>query len=147
MDSRIISFIEGQKTMTLCTAAGGLPYCASCYYSFLKDDGLLVFKSSRDTRHIREALSVGAIAGTILPEEKLAGQIKGIQFTGRFVVPDEGAMGKAGISYYARFPFALAIKGELFIAQLDKVKMTDNTLGFGRKLNWERQPKQKEDEL
>jgi hypothetical protein len=41
-------------------------------------------------------------------------------------------------TYLKRFPFALAAKLDLWILYIDYIKMTDNLLGFGKKLIWER---------
>jgi uncharacterized protein YhbP (UPF0306 family) len=44
----------------------------------------------------------------------------------------------ARTAYLLRFPFALAAKLDLWILEIDYVKMTDNRLGFGKKLEWRR---------
>ncbi|MBK7558873.1 MAG: hypothetical protein IPI54_11635 [Chitinophagaceae bacterium] len=41
--------------------------------------------------------------------------------------------------YLAKHPLALAIPGDIWALQLNSVKMTDSTLGFGKKLLWERE--------
>lgn len=42
-------------------------------------------------------------------------------------------------AYLKRFPFALAVKLDLWILHIDYIKMTDNRLGFGSKLLWLRE--------
>jgi len=43
------------------------------------------------------------------------------------------------IAYLKRFPYAIAAKLDLWVLELDFVKMTDNRLGFGTKLEWRRE--------
>ena len=40
--------------------------------------------------------------------------------------------------YCKRFPIARAMKASVWRLDLHEVKMTDNTLGFGKKLHWAR---------
>ncbi len=137
MDKKIVSFIESQKNMTLCTAVNDSPYCANCFYAYLESDNLLVFKSARETLHICNALLNNNVAGTIIPDVSKIGTIKGIQFTGKFMTFTGSLSVKAKRAYYKMFPFALPMKGELWGIKLLHVKMTDNTLGLGKKIIWE----------
>ena len=99
---------------------------------------MLVFKSDKDTKHIKDALQNKHIAGTIIPDKTEIGKIKGIQFNGIFKEPQDDLLSEAKTNYYKRFPFARAFKGNLWLVKLTYVKFTDNTLGFGRKLEWEK---------
>jgi uncharacterized protein len=136
MDKRIRKFIGEQKNLTLCTCENNVPYCASCFYAYNEDTHTLIFKSSPNTRHIEMALRNDRVAGTIIPDIGKVGTIKGVQFTGKFVVPAAG--NKSAQLYYRRFPFAVAAPGEIWTVELQAIKMIDNTLGFGTKLSWER---------
>ena len=44
----------------------------------------------------------------------------------------------ASASDSERFPFARAMETDFFTIRIDWMKMTDNTLTFGKKLIWER---------
>jgi uncharacterized protein YhbP (UPF0306 family) len=44
----------------------------------------------------------------------------------------------AKTAYLKKFPFAIAAKLDLWVLHLEYVKMTDNRLGFGRKIEWRR---------
>jgi hypothetical protein len=48
--------------------------------------------------------------------------------------------GECRSAYLRRFPFAIAAKLDLWVLYIDYLKMTDNRLGFGKKLEW-RSPK------
>lgn len=137
MDEKIQSFMENQKTFTFCTAVDNTPHCASCFYSYISEGNFIVFKSDKTTQHIVNALSNDKIAGTILPDVDKIGTIRGIQFLGKFKVPEDDLLMRAKKKYYAKYPFALAMGGDLWAIELVFVKMTDNTLGFGKKIIWE----------
>lgn len=138
MDKKIGAFMDGQKNLTFCSVIDNIPYCASCFYAYMSDGNFILFKSDKKTKHISNALINNNVAGTIIPDVDKIGTIKGIQFSGKFIVPEGDLIEKAKKKYYSKYPFALAIGGDLWAIELLSVKMTDNTLGFGKKLVWEK---------
>ncbi len=136
MDKKIQSFIESQKNMTFCTANDNKPYCASCFYAFVNEGNFIAFKSDKKTTHIANALINANVAGTIIPNLDKIGTIKGIQFTGKFIIPKDDLLDLAKKKYYSKYPFGRAVGGDLWVIELLTIKMTDNTLGFGKKLSW-----------
>lgn len=138
IDHEITSFINENKVATLCTSNNNEPYCFNCYYSFMEQDGMLVYKSSTDTKHDKMLLQNHNVAGTIIPENVDVVSIRGIQFEG-LLMNDCFDLGiKISASYYLKYPFAIAMPGKLFAIQLNRIKFTDNTRGFGFKQKWER---------
>jgi uncharacterized protein len=135
----IASYIKSQTALTFATSVDGAPYCANCYYALCEKHPALIFKSEKNTQHIIEALKNKKVAGTILPDKLIHGKVQGIQFTGVFVEPDGEVLEDARKAYYGRFPFAVAFKGQLWMVELQTVKFTDNALGFGAKLKWEKE--------
>ncbi len=77
------------------------------------------------------------ISGSILPEKIELLALKGIQFTGK-MIPDHSPGQKNPDIYHKRYPLALAKPGNVCCIELLKLKMSDNTNIFGKKLNWER---------
>ncbi|MCX6311197.1 MAG: hypothetical protein NT084_06110 [Bacteroidetes bacterium] len=138
MESAISSFINSQTNLTYCTCIGDVPHCANCFFAWNEELNALIFKSDNTTRHIQEALKNNHVAGTILPDKLEKGKIKGIQFSGTFLIPTAENLNIAKESYYNKYPFARVIPGEIWAILLEEIKMTDNTLGFGKKLLWER---------
>ncbi|MEW6467642.1 MAG: hypothetical protein AB1458_01890 [Bacteroidota bacterium] len=136
MDERIASFMSGQTSLTLAVSSNNEPYCATCFYSYIKDGHLLVIKSKPTTAHARIAEKNPLVAGTILPDKMDKTRIRGIQFTGKIIIPDRSAMNRARDGYYIKFPFALTFTGELIVIQLLRVKYTDSLLGLGERLTW-----------
>lgn len=139
MENRIKDFILEQKNLTFCTSENNQPYCANCFYVFLSEDKLLVFKSDSVTKHISQAIINNKVAGTIVPDLDKTGTVKGIQFTGDFFSPEGEMLEKTKKAYYKKFPFGRAVPGDIWVVKIMSIKMTDNTLGFGKKLYWERQ--------
>ena len=79
------------------------------------------------------------IAGTILPDKLNVVTIKGIQFEGIILNNDDPLTLQADVQYYKKNPRALAMPGEIWTVQIENVKMTDSTFGFGKKIAWNRQ--------
>lgn len=140
MDTLISSFIEKQKLMTLATMDVSGPYCASLFYAFLPEENILVFKSDSETIHIRQALMNPKVAGTICSTPKTILKLQGIQFSGDFTDFASPEIFKlASEKYVNKFPFSVIInKADFWGISLNHIKMTDNSLGFGKKLLWER---------
>ena len=137
MDERIVEFINGQKVATVCGVdAECNPYCFSCFYAFDKERQLLYFKSGSSAHHSEILMKNPVVAGTINPDKLNQLAIKGIQFTGRVLDTTNERCADAASSYHKRFPFALAMPGEIWTIQVEVIKMTDNTLSFGKKIHW-----------
>ena len=137
-DPKIPAFLKKHHVLTLATVSGDQPWVANCFYAFQEVQMSFVFTSGYETRHIQEIALNNKVAGTVVLETGIIGKIQGIQFSGT-LVPAEGEAGeKASSSYLKRFPFAALMDTTLWILQIDYLKMTDNRLGFGKKLVWER---------
>lgn len=124
--------------MTLATCAGQRPWCANCFYAFDEETMTLVFTSAFGTRHISEALQNSQVAGNVVLETSVVGKIQGIQFTGLLTMPEGSAAERVNALYLKKFPFAVLMNTTLWEFRIDYAKMTDNRLGFGKKLIWER---------
>ena len=138
MNEHIVDFIQKQKVATLCCVdEQKAPYCFSCFFAFDDVKHLLYFKSSATSHHARLLQQDGSVAGTINPDKLNALAIKGIQFRGQVMTPDHPLAADAGTLYHKKFPFAHAMKGDVWTICITSIKMTDNTLGFGKKIIWE----------
>lgn len=139
MNKHIAEFIVKQTCASICcTDELGNPYCFSCFYVLNSGDGLLYFKSSAGSKHAGMLQQNPNIAGTILPDKLNKLMVKGIQFEGRMLKADHPLTIAAPAHYYKKNPAALAIPGELWVIELLHIKMTDSTMGFGKKIIWER---------
>jgi uncharacterized protein YhbP (UPF0306 family) len=138
-DPHIKKFIKKHHVLTLATVADNKPWCANCFYALLDDEGALVFTSDVQTRHIKEALNNAEVAGSIVLETKIVGKIQGLQFTGTLTEPKDEIAKKARHAYLKRFPYAALMNTTLWVLIINHAKMTDNNLGFGKKLLWNRE--------
>jgi len=138
MEKKVINYISESKVITLATCLNNVPYCANCFYVFDDENKILIFLSSNTTRHVSEALVNKKVAGTIDQEVTTVAKIKGLQFTGEFIDPSKEQQQAFYKLYYQKFPFAKAKPSPVWGIKLNWLKMTDNTLGFGTKLKWER---------
>jgi uncharacterized protein YhbP (UPF0306 family) len=138
MDKKISAFIKAQTALTLATSVDAIPYCATCFYAYIEEENVLVFKSDTETKHIADALINNQVAGSILVDKTEVGKIKGIQFNGTFFAAKDDHLKDAQKAYYFKYPYAAAMKGDLWVIELTSVKFTDNTLGFGKKLIWQK---------
>lgn len=137
IDSRIVSFFKKHHVLTIATTVDGEPWCASCFYVYLEDENALVFTTDTGTRHGREFMMNPRVSGTVVLETLMVGKIRGIQFSGVVSEPSGELMSKAKHHYLKRFPVAILMDTHLWIVKLNHIKMTDNKLGFGKKLTWD----------
>jgi len=140
LDNKIIDFIKEHHVLTLATSKNNVPYCSNCFYAYSQKDNILIFSSDITTKHIQDVLQNKQVAGSIVLETKTVGKIQGIQFQGIMREPKEKEE-KNTINkiYLKQFPFAILKETTLWILELSFIKMTDNRLGFGKKLIWKKE--------
>ncbi|MEI7597587.1 MAG: pyridoxamine 5'-phosphate oxidase family protein [Bacteroidota bacterium] len=144
IDSKIVEFIEEHHVLTLATCNNNKPYCATMFYfsdiSVISDNESIefVFTSDDHTRHVNEALVNKDVAGSIALETSIVGKIQGVQFTGIISKLEDAELSKAKKKYVKRFPIALLATLHLWKINVDFIKLTDNRLGFGKKLIWQK---------
>jgi len=142
VDERIVEFIRQHHILTLATSFDNRPWCATCYYAYLREQNVFIITSDPETRHIGDFLNEGSgrVACAIALETRLVGMIRGVQITGQMEAADGDWLTLARKAYLKRFPVARLATLHLWIIRPDLIKMTDNRLGFGKKLYWPAQP-------
>lgn len=137
MNERIADFINHQRVASVCCVdEDNNPHCFSCFYAFDAERNLLYFKSGSSANHSEILVQNPIVAGTIQQDKLNSLAIKGVQFTGKILHPKNELCAHAESAYHKRFPFALTMPGEIWTLQPETIKMTDNTLSFGKKLKW-----------
>lgn len=136
VDSRIIRFFRRHHVLTIATSVNDEPWCASCFYVYLKNENALVFTTDTSTRHGQEFIKNKLVAGSVVLETRIIGKIRGIQFQGTVSEPVGTLLEEASDAYMKRFPVAILMETHLWIVHLTQIKMTDNRFGFGNKLIW-----------
>ncbi|MDQ1298130.1 MAG: uncharacterized protein QG558_669 [Campylobacterota bacterium] len=135
MDEKIKKFIAKHHLLSLATFGESL-WCCSAFYVFDADAAVFILASEEQTVHIQNSKLNTRVAGTIAHETKVVGKIQGIQFVGTISTVEDK---REKALYLKRFPYALAMNPMLWKIELETIKMTDNTLGFGKKLIWNRE--------
>lgn len=137
MEKRIVDFIKKHHVLTLATSKEGQPWCAQAFYTFVEGENWLVFSSDKQTRHISEVIDNPLVGASIVWETSVVGKLQGIQISGTLHEAKEEDLKKAGAAYMRRFPFTVLMETTLWILEIHHLKMTDNRLGFGKKLIWD----------
>lgn len=137
VDERMLKFIHEHHIFTLATSNNNLPYTCTCFYVYIDELNMIVFTSDKTTKHIQDVEQQQCVSGAIALETSVVGKIRGIQFTGIIKELDGKELSKAKKAYLSKFPIAILMKTTLWGIVPDFIKMTDNRLGFGKKLIWE----------
>lgn len=133
---KIVSFIQQHHVMSLATAVGEEVSACSLFYAYEKEKKCFVVASSDETLHIQQINKNPKVAGNILLETKTVGKIQGLQFRGLFSQTEDESLKKL---YFQAFPYAKIMKPKLWRVDVEYFKLTDNTLGFGKKIIWEKE--------
>ena len=75
------------------------------------------------------------VAASIVLETRTVGKVQGLQITGKVLPVKDGDK----MTYIKAFPYAAVADLSLWRLEADMMKLTDNTLGFGKKLIWHRE--------
>jgi uncharacterized protein YhbP (UPF0306 family) len=134
----IIRFLSKQHVLTLCAGHGAAMWCASCFYVFDAERMALWLMTEPHTRHGELMQQNSQVVGTVAPQPKTIALIKGVQYAGEITLLEGDDAQMARARYCKRFPVAKVMKAPIWQIALQEVKMTDNTLGFGKKLHWVR---------
>lgn len=137
-EKRITDFVRKHHVVSLATSAGNTPWVCHCFYAYMREENWLVFTSDEKTRHVQEVLDNPVVSGGIVLETSVVSKVQGVQFSGIMRRPSEEEKGSVTRAYLVRFPFAVLMNASLWIVEIHHVKMTDNRLGFGKKLIWDK---------
>lgn len=139
IDQRILDFIGEHHVLTVaCASQSGEPWCANAFYVFDEQEKGFIITSEEKTLHAHLFLENPRVAGTVVLETEQIGKIQGLQFAGTVRRCDGGLFDRCRLLYLKRFPYAVFKGGEVWLITLDRLKYTDNRLGFGKKLLWQR---------
>ncbi len=132
---KIARFLAKHHLLSLATSADNVPQSASLFYAYDVQNVLFIVASDTKTEHIQNVMLNEKVSGTVALETDEVGKIEGIQFKAkmRMMTDQEGAL------YFKVFPFAKVMKPQLWAIELEQIKLTDNRLGFGKKLYWQRE--------
>lgn len=136
IDIKFKEFIKYHHVLTLATSIDNIPYCANCFYAYDEEKNIFIFTSDNETKHVQDALENNYVAASIVLETKIVGKIQGLQLNGVMYAPTEDLKKRVNKKYLLKYPFASLMNTNLWILEPDFMKLTDNRLGFGKKLKW-----------
>ena len=128
---KIVSFINKHHVLSLATYNVDEISVCSLFYVFDSKELSFIVSSSDETNHIQHIKKNKNVAGNILLETNIIDKIQGVQFKGFFHKLHNKKLKKI---YFKRFPYAKLIKSNLWQIKVNYFKMTDNKLGFGKKI-------------
>ena len=128
-------FLSKHHLLSLATSVDNLPQSASLFYAYNSEAVAFIVASDTKTEHIQNVLINDTVSGTVALETDEVGKIEGIQFKAKMymISHEEGSL------YFKAFPFAKVMNPQLWQIEVTDIKLTDNRLGFGTKLNWQRE--------
>ena len=138
-DKRIVNFIKEHHLLTLATSKENIPYCSNVFYIYDEKNNSLIFSSEIKTKHAQDFIANSKVSGSISLETKVIGKIQGVQLLGEIEMLKGENLKVANKQYLKAYPYVRMMKIELWIMQLTFIKMTNNTLGFGKKIVWGKQ--------
>ena len=138
LDINIIRFLKKHHVMTLATSDNNKPWCFTCFYVFDEKKIKFLVTSDYNTRHVKEVMKQPCISGAIALETTMIGKIQGVQFSGMMTEIKEEESNEAKKAYIKRFPVAAFSELQLWRIEPDFIKFTDNRLGFGKKMIWQK---------
>lgn len=130
---KIESFIAKHHVLSLATCGEDGVSACSLFYCYDEITRSFIVASSTETHHMQQIRHNNRVAGNIVLETKEVGRIEGLQFRGVFL-PDPSEQQKK--AYFLKYPYALAMRPTLWRIEVDFFKLTDNKLGFGKKIIW-----------
>lgn len=135
IDKKFGEFIKDHHVLTLATATvEGEPYCCNAFYAYDAKSAAFIFTTDSETHHGKMMEQNAKVAASIVLETRTVGKIQGLQITGVVKPAIEGDK----LLYLKEFPYAIVADLSLWRLEADMMKLTDNRLGFGKKLIWQR---------
>ncbi len=134
--SHLLRYLKKQHVLSVCASAEGELWCANCFYLFDEKRMAFWLMSDTQTRHGELMLRNARVAGTINGQPKRVALLRGVQYQGNIHLSDDA---QALTAYQRRFPVAKKVVAPLWQLKISELKMTDNTLGFGSKIIWQRE--------
>lgn len=137
VNTQIIKYIKENNVFTLATSFRNVPYSAICFYAYHISENYFVFTSDKKTKHVSDFLIQPFVAGSICKPQNTVASAKGLQFTGKILLNLSTAE-KESIErlYLYTFPFTKTTELTLWMLKPLYFKLTDNSLGFGKKIKW-----------
>lgn len=141
IDQRIVEFIQSHHVLSLAVMHQQAIWAANLFYYAdfsVPAQASLIILSDLSTRHGQWMQQSKHVAGTIASQPKQVKDIRGIQFKGTVTLLNGTAADEAKTAFYHQFSEVKNKDVPVWRIDCDYLKYTDNSLGFGTKLRWEK---------
>ncbi len=137
---KIWNYINTNHVISVSTTWNNEIWSASLFYVSDHIQNCVWVMTDESTMHGAFMSKNNIISGTISSQESNIQKLKGIQYLGNITLINSGDEYENGLRLYQKkFPIAHVHKKALWKLLFTKIKFTNNTLGFGTKLIWERE--------
>ncbi len=130
---KIETFLDKHHVLSLATSNGHELSVCNLFYAYDAKSISFIVASSDDTSHIQNILQHNNVAGSVVLETKTIGKIQGLQFRGKLILLNNTVLSSL---YFKTFPASMVMQPKLWQIEIDYFKLTDNRLGFGKKIIW-----------
>ncbi|ARR00140.1 MULTISPECIES: hypothetical protein [Campylobacter] len=130
MNEKIVKFIKDEHILTLGVNSPDGAYLCSCFYAFIEPN-LIIVAFGSGSYHLRAIQSDNRVFINIALQTDIVGKIQGLQAKG---VISKSDIKEHKSAYISRFAYARFMKLNLYTIRLNWLKFTDNSLGFGKKI-------------
>ncbi len=131
--SAIQSFISKHHVLALATLNIDKPASAPLFYAYNKEENCFIFASSEESAHITNIMQNSSVSAAIYLETERVDKIQGLQIDGIVTLNNNKDNEK---HYFKRFKYAKILKSKLWRLTPIKMKLTNNRLGFAKKITW-----------
>lgn len=138
MPPAFVDFVKAHHVMTLATSFNDEAYCCSLFYVYVEKEGCFVFSSESTTKHVRDIAHNMHVSANIALETEAVGKIQGLQLQGLVYRPQDDMAKTLRRAYMRRFPYAALLNATFWVLEPTWAKLTDNRLGFGKKMTWKK---------
>jgi uncharacterized protein YhbP (UPF0306 family) len=135
----ILALLQQHQVLSMSVSVDDMPWSASAFFTYDDECRRLILLSSLETRH-GEILSINPrVAGTVAAQFENIDEIHGLQFYGIARLLNEPQESEHALRlYHQRFPQVIGMYAPTWEIRLQRLKLTDNRLGFGTKIQWHR---------
>ncbi len=139
--SRIWQYLQDNHVINIAVCCPHDHWAFTAFYAPDTENSHLIIFSGATTRHGIIMQQQPQITGTISDPHQQIAHLTGLQFTGIITLVAEEEQARAFTIYQQAFPFIKEMPKEAaWHLSFDHLKLTDNSLGFGTKIEWKEQP-------
>ena len=131
-DKKVENFLKKHHILTLSVCCENEIWSATCFYAFDVNRISLLIACDKNTKHMQMALKNPNVSVCIALETKIIGKIQGLQINGKISETQNKDC------YFKTFPYTKILNPTIFEIKINFLEFTDNNLGFGKKIIWER---------